>query len=366
MSDLPIKVLIVDDSALVRTVLGRIFADSGDVEVVGSAASGQEALTLIDKTDPAVVCTDLHMPGMDGLQLTQRIMAETPRPILVISNVVDDQHTDNVFALLSAGAVDVFPKPKSGATGEYVEAAKELVRKVRVLAGVRVLRKTPSVTAPAKRPADSPAPVPSMPVVSPTPATPKPTSIVVVGASTGGPQAYRTIFSNLPADFPLPLLCVQHIGEGFLRGLIAWLNAESNLRVKIAEHGERAAAGTAYFAPDGRHLEVDSSCRLLTSVSKPLGGHRPSITHLFQSAAENFGGTAVGVLLTGMGRDGADGLLDISDAGGSTVAQDEASCIVFGMPQRAIELKAARRVVPLDQIATKLGQICARPAVPAR
>lgn len=348
MNGSPIKVVIVDDSALVRTVLDRIFANSDDVEVVGLASNGEEALQLIAEADPAVVCTDLYMPGMDGLQLTQRIMAECPRPILVVSSAVDEEHAENVFALLNAGAVDVFSKPKSGASGEYDDVAKELVRKVRILAGVRVLRKkqpAPQGIKDIECDVNDTLPGPSA-------------SIIVVGASTGGPQAYRAVLSQLPADLPVPLLCVQHIGDGFLKSLVAWLNAESNVPVKIAEHGEHALAGTAYFAPDGQHLQVASNARLMTTKSEPLDGHRPSITYLFESAARSYKENAVGVLLTGMGRDGADGLRSIADAGGLTIAQDEASCIVFGMPQRAIELNAARDVLPLELIASKLRWVC--------
>lgn len=353
MGSPPIKLLVVDDSSIARTVLGRIFTASQDVEVVATACNGQEALKLIAQTDPAVVCTDLHMPVMDGLELTQEIMANCPRPILVISSAVDEDNADNVFRLLNAGAIDIFPKPKSGASSDYDQLAKDLIRRVRVLAGVRVFRKTQRPPAAVEKPRRV---VNELRAVS--------TAIVVMGASTGGPQAYHAILSQLPADFAVPLLCVQHIGEGFLKGLVTWLDSESPLRVKIAEQGESALPGTAYFAPDGRHLQVESNRRLITTRGEPLDGHRPSITHMFQSAATAFGRGAVGVLLTGMGRDGAEGLLSISTAGGTTIAQDEASCIVFGMPQRAIEMKAADHVLSTEQIASKLLRLCSRTAEP--
>jgi len=350
MSAPPIKVLIVDDSALARAVLGRVLAASDEVEVVGSATSGAEALQLIAKTNPSVVCTDLHMPGMDGLELTRRIMSETPLPILVISEAVDEPHNENVFAVLDAGAVDIFRKPKSGASASYEEIATELIRKIRVLAGVQVFRKKHSAAVTTRRTKH----------VAPAHPSGSAASLVVMGGSTGGPQAYRTVLSQLPPDFSLPLLCVQHIGEGFLNGLVTWLDSQSQLSVRIAERGEVAQPGTAYFAPDDRHLEVDAALRMQTTVGDPLNGHRPSITRLFESAARNFKAATVGVLLTGMGRDGAEGLLKIASVGGLTIVQDEASSVVFGMPQRAIELNAARDILPLPQIAGKLQYIASQ------
>jgi len=351
MPDSPIPILLVDDSAMARTILSRIFEKSPDVEVVGTAMDGQEALEMIPKLEPAVVCTDLHMPVMNGLELTKQIMEQHPRPILVISNAVQEDDQENVFELLQAGALDVFPKPRSGAAADYERVARDLIRKIRVLAGVRVIRKRRRKALGGASPGASKPPTISAQV------TPPP-AIVAMGASTGGPQAFHAILSELPADFPAPILCVQHIGEGFLQSMVAWLDSKCRLTVRIAEHHERPAIGTVYFAPDALHLDLDSKGQLSTSDKGPIDGHRPSVTFTFRSVADHFKDRAVGVLLTGMGRDGAEGLDAIAKARGMTITQNEETCVVFGMPQRAIELGAAKYVLSLDKIPLKLQQLC--------
>jgi two-component system chemotaxis response regulator CheB len=174
--------------------------------------------------------------------------------------------------------------------------------------------------------------------------------VVAIGASTGGPQALQTVLKCLPGDFPVPILCVQHIGMGFLDGLVGWLGAGCRLRVKVVEPAEEPRPGTVYFPQEGTHLVLDAAKRLITSLEAPVAQHRPSVTTTFRSVAARFGKTALAVLLTGMGADGAHGMLDVRRAGGVTIAQDETTCMVFGMPRQAIELGAAQHVLPLDQI----------------
>jgi two-component system chemotaxis response regulator CheB len=178
--------------------------------------------------------------------------------------------------------------------------------------------------------------------------------MVIIGSSTGGPQALQTILKQLPSDFPTPILCIQHIAPGFLNGLVNWLRSLCSMKVKIAQDGELPLAGTIYFPQEGTHLLVDKKGRLVSSLESPLDGHRPSITLTLKSAADYYGKAAVGILLTGMGRDGADGMKAIAKAGGITMVQDEKSSIVFGMPKQAIELGAAQYVLPLDEIANVL------------
>jgi two-component system chemotaxis response regulator CheB len=355
MPDAPTRILLVDDSAMARTILSRIFTSAPDIEVVGTAQQGDEALEMVVKLDPTVVCTDLHMPVMDGLELTKQIMENHPRPILVISNAVQEDDKANVFELLQGGALDVFPKPRSGTTADYERVAKDLIRKVRVLAGVRVIRKR------QRKVLGGATPRATLPPVGGAKKAAQP-RLVVVGASTGGPQAFYAILSELPADFPVPILCVQHIGEGFLQSMVNWLNSKCALEVRIFENGEKPVRGTVYFATDGRHLELDSKGCLVRSDSAPIEGHRPSVTHTFNSAAARMGGSVVGVLLTGMGRDGADGMMAIVKAGGVTVAQNEETCVVYGMPRRAVEIGAAQHVLSLDKIAAKLKQLCLVPS----
>ncbi len=331
-----ITVLLVDDSAIVLTVLKRILAPCPDIEVVGTARDGREALERIPKLSPRVICTDLHMPVMDGLELTREVMDRFPTPILVVSVSVKD-NVMNVFKLLEAGAVDVFPKPHGILEGDYCDSRNELAQKIRILAGVNVVRRRRRIEAPSPPLKDEPA-------VSP--------KIVVIGASTGGPVALQRVLSALPPSFPLPIVCVQHISDGFLLGLVEWLDSVCGLKMAIAREGWQPLPGTVYFPPEGTHLLFNAEGRFRYSRENGVNGHRPSVSMTFESAANIFGDAAIGVLLTGMGSDGASGMKAIHDAGGITIAQDEKTSVVFGMPKQAIELGAAREVAPLEEIAS--------------
>jgi len=336
-----IRVLLVDDSPLVLNILQRLLSRSPEVQVVGTASNGKEALDLLPALNPDVICTDLHMPVMNGLDFTREVMANYPRPILVVSVSVEEG-SPNVFRLLEAGAVDVFPKPHAIQDTIFDKVGNELASRIRILAGVRVFRrsgekKSTHVTLPH---------LPTRTQTAP--------QIVVIGASTGGPQALREILSCLPADFRLPVVCIQHIGCGFLSGMVAWLADTCRLTVRNAAHGETPQPGIVYFAPEDAHLEWDSSRRFLLSMTPPHDGHRPSVTVTMQAAAHCYGGATVGVLLTGMGRDGADGMASIAAAGGITIAQDEASSVVYGMPKEAVALGAVQHLLPLEQIVPAL------------
>lgn len=354
MASSPIPVLIVEDSPVAQTILKRILTSSPDIAIVGIADNGVEALELIPKVQPKVICTDLHMPKMSGLELTQRVMAEFPRPILVISASVDEtENPQNVFQLLQAGALDVFLKPSIGLLSDYEQVKRELITRIKILSGVSVF------TQHSSRRATSTLNSPLKPFHSPLPtfhsSLPK---IIVIGASTGGPQAFYTILKALPANFPTPILCVQHISEGFLAGLTHWLATGCQLRVAIAQSGEVPKPGTVYFSPDHCHLRLNSQGRFVLSQDEAVCGHRPSVSVLFQSVAEYSKERTLGILLTGMGRDGADGLLAIAQAGGITIAQDEPSCVVFGMPREAIALGAAQKILALNDIAPSLLRHC--------
>ncbi|MGV0103497.1 protein-glutamate methylesterase [Nostoc sp. DSM 114160] len=358
----PIRVFLVEDSLVALTILKRILASSLEVDVVGTARNGVEALERIPAAQPQVICTDLHMPKMDGLELTRRIMADYPRPILVISTSVNTQEDSrNVFKLLQAGALDVFPKPNIDSLSDYEQVKHELINRIKVLAGVTVFTRHTSratverrmhLVSPKKPEPFSLKPVSNLQFpIRNLPSLPK---VVAIGASTGGPQALYAILKQLPANFPVPILCVQHISEGFLQGLVDWLAAECFLRVTIAQPGEFPKPGTVYFAPERQHLQLDTQGRLTTVSTPPVSGHRPSVTALFQAVAICYPRSAVGILLTGMGRDGADGLQAIAQAGGTTIAQDEQTCVVFGMPKEAIALGAAQHILAIGEIAPML------------
>lgn len=348
----PIRVLVVEDSPIAMAILKRILMSTPEINVVGTAKTGKEALELIPNVDPDVICTDLYMPQMNGLEFITEVMATYPKPILVISASVQEEDRQNVFQLLKAGAVDVFPKPRAGLASHYEQARQELITKIKVLSGVSVFtqrRKEPLLTVPA-------TPTTAFPSKSIS----KPSwerlgtanvKVLAIGASTGGPQALHTILTQLPANFPVPVICVQHISEGFLQGLVDWLGHNCVLRVKIATNGERPLPGTIYFPAEAQHLELDRLGRFSHSTALPVSGHRPSVTVMFNSVANYYGRSTMAVLLTGMGRDGADGLLKVSQVGGVTVAQDERTCVVFGMPKEAIALGAAKYILPLPEIA---------------
>ncbi len=338
-----IRVLLVEDSPVALKVLTRILQQSPQIELVGTACSGVEALELIPQVQPQVICTDLHMPKMDGLELTSEIMDRFPLPILVISVSVQAEDTKQVFQLLDAGAVDIFPKPIAGLTTDNLELNQELVNKIRVLSGVRVFRKK-RVRAKSY--------LSTSPLLSNKSKSFQP-RIVAVGASTGGPQALQNLFRQLPSHFP-PLICVQHISTGFLEGLINWLQQDCILSVEIAQAQKKPEPGHIYFPPENYHLALDKHGQFFYLDSPPVNGHRPAINVTFDSVAQYYGKHAVGILLTGMGQDGALGLKSIRQAGGFTIAQDESTCVVFGMPKVAIELDAAHQVLPIQAIAPNL------------
>jgi two-component system, chemotaxis family, protein-glutamate methylesterase/glutaminase len=301
-------------------------------------------LSLIPKLQPDVICTDFHMPKMGGLEFTQQVMTQYPRPILVISVSVQPEQRHRIFELLEAGAVDIFPKPRSGLQQDIQINQAMLINKIKILAGVKVFRKR-SFQSNAQ---SNPLPDNSQPIATNSASGIK---IIAIGTSTGGPQALQTIFESLPANFPVPIVCVQHISQGFLDGLIRWLSASCPLSLTIATHGVTPQAGTIYFPPEGKHLELDSQERFVCSDSPPVGGHRPAVNVTFKSIARIYGSSAIAVLLTGMGKDGAEGMQMIRQAGGFTIAQDQETSVIFGMPREAIELGAVKQILPIQKIA---------------
>jgi two-component system chemotaxis response regulator CheB len=334
-SDRPIRVLVADDSELFRDVLARVIAVEPGFEVVAVASDGNDAAAQARALKPDVITMDLNMPDADGFSGIARIMAETPTPILVLTA---NREEAVGFRALSLGALDILEKPH--ATTELDEYGRLLRSRLRLLAGVKVIRHMRGLRERAA-------------------AAPRRTGradLVVIGASLGGPRALATLLRGLAAGFPAPVAVVQHIADGFTEGLASWLAAESRLDVREARDGERLRPGRVLVAPTGRHLLIaDGVARL--SDAPPVDTFKPSVTPLFLSAARTHGARACGVILTGMGRDGAEGLRAIKEAGGPTLAQDEATSAVFGMPRAAIELGAVDRVLPLDELARALVEL---------
>ena len=331
----PIRVLVADDSALFRELLSRVVAAEAGFEVVAVAPDGNAAAALAGSLRPDVITMDLNMPDADGFSGIARIMAETPTPILVLT--ANREETVG-FRALSLGALDILEKPQ--ATTDLEEYGQLLRSRLRLLAGVKVIRHPRGLrerrAAPHSRGARA--------------------DVVVVGASLGGPRALAALLRALPPDFPAPIAVVQHIADGFTEGLASWLATETRLHVREARDGDPLRAGRVVLAPTGRHLLVAEGVARL-SDAPPVDTFKPSVTPLFASAARAYGARACGVILTGMGRDGAEGLKAIKDAGGPTVAQDEATSAVFGMPRAAIELGAVDRVLPLDEIPRALVEL---------
>ncbi len=330
-----VAVLVADDSSLFREMLAGVIAAEPGFEVVGAASNGDEAARLTRALRPDVVTIDLHMPDSDGFSGIARIMAETPTPILVLTSVPARAIT---FKALSLGALDILEKPQSAS--DLSEYGQLLRSRLRLLAGVRVIRHPRGLRH---------APPPE-------PETGGRADLVAIGASLGGPRALATILRALPGGFPVPVAVVQHIADGFTEGLAAWLDQESELDVRVARDGDSLEAGAVLLAPTGHHLLLGKG-RVRLSRDPPVEGFRPSVTPLFRSAAEAFGPRACGVLLTGMGRDGADGLQALRRGGGHAIVQDEATSAVFGMPRAAIEAGAADRVLALDDIPRALVEL---------
>ncbi|MBC8178451.1 MAG: chemotaxis-specific protein-glutamate methyltransferase CheB [Desulfobacteraceae bacterium] len=338
-----IRVLVVDDSPTLRTVIQNILEVDPEMKVVGKAKNGKEAVMLCQTLNPDVITMDIRMPEMNGYQAIRHIMAESPRPIVVLTSTQSDRELGITFKAVEHGALMVLGKPISQ-SGVYADA-DHLRAQVKAMARVKVVRRR----GPLK------GKIPAKPQKKSSPISTSGTiKIIAIGASTGGPPALQAILSQLPDKLSVPVVVVQHISAGFVTGLARWLNDTVDLRVRVADESLLLQPGHVYVAPDDHHLIVAPG-RLARPQRSPLtDGHRPSVTVLFDSVARHFGSTAVGVLLTGMGADGARGLKTLRDAGGHTIVQDEVTSIVFGMPNEAIKLGAAREVVPLGDIAKRL------------
>lgn len=342
-----LRVLVVDDSPVARAVIRSILEGDPGIEVVGLARNGWEAVQMTARLRPDVITMDVRMPEMDGYEATCQIMAYHPTPILIVTASLSKQDVDFSFRMLEAGALDILEKPAGEDPTALRAKAQDLIERVRLLSRVRVITHLRG-----RRRAGRPLPLTSLPAEpGPVPAE-VPTRLVVIGASTGGPRALQRVLSSLPADFPAPILVVQHIASGFTRGLAEWLAGETRLRVDLARQDDGLTPGRVYIAPEGYHLLPDR--RRVYLAETPRTPLIPSVDVTMQAAAQNFGRRAVGVLLTGMGSDGAEGLLAIRRAGGITIAQDQATSTIFGMPRAAIELGAAQQVLPLEEIAPAL------------
>lgn len=339
-----IKVLVIDDSAVMRAFLSRVVDSQPDMQLVGTASDPVLATDRIRRNTPDVVTLDVEMPRMNGLDFLRQLMAVRPLPVVMISSLTR-QGADTTIRALELGAVDFFPKP---ANFDDLEAAgQEIAAKIRAAASARVARHRPAPVKPAAGPQLQPAAVAAT------------GRIIGIGASTGGVEALRDILTALPAEMP-PILIAQHMPAGFTETLARRLDSICSITVKQADDGEAVCCGVAYVAPGGRHLVLTrrmSGYGLRVTDEPPVNHHRPSVDTLFHSMAKVAGDRSIGVMLTGMGADGAQGMLALSRQGAFTIAQDESSCVVFGMPRQAIALGAAREVLALGDVAQRLAAL---------
>jgi two-component system chemotaxis response regulator CheB len=338
----PVRVVVVEDSLVQRKHLVLTLEAAGDISVVGEAITAPEAIATIERERPDVVTLDLVIPDGGGQHVIEQIMGRCPTAILVLSGTVRSRESAPAIEALGAGAVDAFPKPT-----RWTPADEDEVRqRVRSLRGVTLVRHPRSHL---RRPVPTSEPIDSSPART-TPGSRR--QVVAIAASTGGPAALATVLSSL-RGLRAPVLVVQHLHADFVGGLVDWMGKASALPVRMANAGERLEPGTVYIGPGDVHLRLGPDRRVVLA-EEPVTLHRPSADELFLSVAEHAGADGIGVVLTGMGTDGAVGLLALREAGGMTIAQDEASCAVFGMPQAAERTGAVVEVVALDEIATAI------------
>ena len=339
-----IKVLIVEDSPVVREFLVYILSSDPCIQVVGTANNGEEAIEAVKHYRPDVITMDIHMPKMDGLEATRRIMETEPVPIVIVSGSVDPHENTKTFRAMEAGALAVLSRPDGIGQPNHEIAVRELVQTVKLMSEVKVVRRWPQ-----KR--DTVVlPLALQPLVS----KPARVKVVALGASTGGPPVLQKILAMLPKEFALPILIVQHMSSGFTTSFAEWLAQSSSLPVHVAMHGEIMLPGHVYIAPDEFQMKVTPDGKISLTKDALENGLRPSVSYLFRSLTVEYGGEVVAGLLTGMGRDGAEELRLLKEKGAVTFAQDKNSSVVHGMPGEAIRLGAATYILAPDKIAAVL------------
>lgn len=347
MSD-RVRILLVDDSEIFTALMERAIAAVGQAELAGVARDGKQAIELASRLRPDVISMDVYMPEMDGLEAVEHIMEQTPTPIVMVTAAESDQMAQISFRAIGGGALDVLAKP------DGAPAAAAIVKRLCLLAGVRVTQRPRPGSAPASVPTPAPVQIPEIEQGLWRPDALLGTAdVVAIAISTGGPPLLEEILRALPSDWAAGLLIVQHLSPGFGSHLVDWLGKTAGIPVRLATSESRVERGVAFIAPADQHLSVRMGGRLsVDATGERVCGHRPSGTVLLQSVARTYGSRAAGLVLTGMGRDGADGLLSLRRAGGITAAQDPATSVVDGMPRSAREIDAAQHTVRLVDLPT--------------
>ena len=344
MNSRKIRTLVVEDSAVTRLFLVHLLESDAQICVIGAVEDGQAAIDFVMQEKPDVVLMDIHMPRMDGFEATRRIMETMPLPIIICSATLDTRDIGIAFKALEVGAIACVEKPLMREHVQFSAQALHLIETVKLMSEIRVVRRRP-------RTQRLPLPVARINAFETNAAAP---TLIGMVASTGGPPVLQTILAGLPRDFPIPILVVQHITPGFLRGMATWLSETTGLPVHIATHGITPQPGHIYLAPDECHMGVNTMGQILLSQAPKEHHLRPAGSFLFRSLTKALGPHTLGVLLTGMGRDGAEELKAMRDSGAVTIAQDRESSVVHGMPGAAIALDGATYVLSPDKIAAAL------------
>lgn len=342
-----IEIFLVDDSQVARDLLTYVFETDPELTIIGYAENGEEALKWLKYQTPDVITMDINMPVLDGFKTTRRIMQTKPIPIVIVSSGYNQADLDNSFLAIEAGALAIVEKPQGIYDARLIQ---ELLETIHLISGSKLVTHRQQQASKSASPQGAPH------VNSDQTAHTHPISAIAIGASLGGPIAVELILSHLPADLPVPIFLVQHISEGFTKGFADWLQKTSKLCIKLASHGEQAHAGHVYIAPDGGIMTVQGGNVININYGEKVS-LKPSVGKLFLSMAQVHGPNAIGVLLTGMGKDGAAELLQMRKKGAFTIVQNEESCVLFGMPKEAIKLGAAKQILPLEQIADTLQQL---------
>jgi two-component system chemotaxis response regulator CheB len=347
----PVRVVLAEDSAVTRALLTAILREAPGFQIVAAVGDGDAAVKAVIRHRPSVVAMDLHMPGMNGAEATRRIMRAAPTPIVIVTASANVDGS-LMYDALAAGALSVVPRPLGPTDPGHAARRKALLNELRLMSDVRVVRRieTPAMQASDAAPALTDA-LESLPAIAP--------QVIAIGASTGGPAALLAVLNALPSDVDLPIVAVQHIAGGFIEGLATWLSRETKRTVVVGREGMVLRRGVAVLAPDDRHLRISQDGVVRLGEDRAVAGHRPSATVLLESIAAAYGPAGIGVILTGMGRDGADGLLKLERAGGISIVQSPGSSAVSGMPGAAIEVGAADHVVDLGDIGRLLAVLVA-------
>ncbi|MGD0231013.1 MAG: chemotaxis-specific protein-glutamate methyltransferase CheB [Syntrophorhabdales bacterium] len=341
-----IEVLVVDDSPVACALLSHVLSSDPGIRVIDAAGSGRDAIESIKRHRPDIVTMDINMSYMNGFEATRIIMETDPLPIVIVTDRPDIHELEMSFQAIEAGALAVLQKPHGPGHPAYATNVKDLITAVKLMSEIKVVKRRKSIAE--KKGA------PRINAVDTLLSRPAEVKVIAIGASTGGPPVIETILSGLSKDFPLPVVIVQHMAPGFTEGLAEWLRRKSSLSVHVAERSGVIRPGHVYLAPDGFQMKVDANGRLLCTDDGPENGLRPSVSYLFRSVSKVFGKASVGVLLTGMGKDGAEELKVMKEKGALTIAQDEESSVVFGMPGEAIRINAATYALPPDRIVSML------------